>query len=98
MNGVLISSDMLDTASSQVTALKSQMETLFEQIRQAIRAMNSFWDSPAARSAYAQFEEFSPVFPQYIQLVTNYCTYLSQTAQAYRIEEEGYKEYPLYKA
>lgn len=98
MEGVLISSDMLDSTSSQVTALKVQMETLFEQIKQEIRSMSSFWDSPAATAALNQFEMLAPVFPKYIQLVENYCTYLTQTATAYRIEEEGYKEYPLYKA
>lgn len=89
MNGVLISSDTLDTTSSQVTTLKSQMETLFEQIKQAIRAMDAFWNSPASKAAVAQFDQLAPVFPQYIQLVQNYCTYLTQTAQAYRENESA---------
>ncbi|MBF0580031.1 WXG100 family type VII secretion target [Erysipelotrichaceae bacterium RD49] len=87
MEGVFITSDMLDTTSGQVTALKTQMETLFEQIKQCIRSMSAFWDSPASKAALNQFETLAPVFPKYIQLVENYCTYLSQTATAYRENE-----------
>lgn len=87
MEGVIISSDMLDSTAAQVLAQKSQMESLFNQISTAIRAMSSFWDSPASKAAIAQFETLAPVFPKYIQLVDNYCTYLKQTAQAYRENE-----------
>ncbi len=87
MEGVLISSDMLDATATQVLAQKTQMESLFNQISSAIRAMSAFWESPASQAAMSQFETLAPVFPKYIQLVDNYCLYLQQTAQAYRENE-----------
>ncbi len=87
MEGVLISSDMLDATATQVLAQKNQMEALFNQISSAIRAMSAFWESPASQAALNQFETLAPIFPKYIQLVDNYCLYLQQTAQAYRENE-----------
>lgn len=87
MNGVLISSDVLDSTAVQVEALRSEMENLFARISQQIRSMNAFWQSPASNAALAQFETLAPIFPQYSTLVENYCTYLRQTAQAYRENE-----------
>lgn len=87
MEGIIISSDMLDSTASQVEALKAQMEGLFSAICQEIRAMNAYWNSPASQAAVAQFEILSPVFPRYAQLVENYCAYLRQTAEAFRQNE-----------
>lgn len=98
MAGVIITADDLDASASNVASLKTQMENTFEQTRSMIRSMNAYWESPAARAAAAQFEQLTPIFPKYIALVNNYITYLKQTAQAYHVEEEGYKKYPLYKA
>lgn len=87
MDGVLISSDMLDSTAAQVGAQKSEMEGLFHQISQQIRSMSAFWQSPASNAALEKFETFAPVFTQYAALVENYCTFLRQTAQAYRDNE-----------
>ena len=97
MNGVIISAEELESCASQVLSLKNSMEQTFDQTRSLIRGMSAYWQSPASNDAARQFETLSPVFPKYIELVNSYCTFLKQTAVDYRIEEEGYKKYPLYK-
>lgn len=91
MEGVKITADDLDRSAASVQTLKTQMENTFNQTRSLIRSMNAYWDSPAARAAAQEFEKLTPIFPKYIQCITNYTTFLKQTAAAYRIEEEGYK-------
>lgn len=91
MNQVYVSSEELNSTAASVGVLKEEMNGLFAQMKSLIHQMSSFWDSPAARSCIAQFDSLSPVFPQYVALVDNYCLFLRQTAQAYRVEEEGYK-------
>lgn len=87
MEGIVITSETLDSTATQVMNLKVQMENLFEQIKQEIRSMNSYWQSPASDSALQQFEQLAPVFGKYVEVVNNYIVYLQQTASAYRENE-----------
>lgn len=87
MEGILISSETLESTASQVLNQKTQMESLFDQIKQEIRTMNSYWQSPASDAALQQFEQLAPVFGKYVEVVNNYIVYLQQTAAAYRENE-----------
>lgn len=98
MSSITISADQLESCAARVSTLKTEMENTFNSTRSLIQGMNAYWQSPAANDAFAQFEQLSPIFPKYIELVSAYCSFLSDTAMSYRIEEEGYKKYPLYKA
>lgn len=87
MEGIVITSEMLDSTATQVLNQKTQMETIFEQIKQEIRSMSSYWQSPASEAAMLQFEQLAPVFGKYVEVVNNYIVYLQQTATAYRENE-----------
>ena len=50
MEGIYITSENLENTAAQVQTMKVQMEGIFDQMRQTIRGMNAFWDSPAARA------------------------------------------------
>ncbi len=87
MEGIFITSENLESTAAQVTSLKVQMEGVFDQMRQTIRAMSAFWDSPASRACVSQFEQLSPVFPQYLALVDSYTGFLKASAAAYQDNE-----------
>lgn len=87
MEGIVITSETLESTATQVLNQKAQMESLFEQIKQEIRSMNSYWQSPASDAALQQFEQLAPTFGKYIEFVNNYIVYLQQTATAYRENE-----------
>lgn len=87
MEGIYITSENLENTAAQVQTMKVQMEGIFDQMRQTIRAMNAFWDSPAARACADQFEQLAPVFPQYIALVDSYSSFLKASAAAYQENE-----------
>lgn len=86
MSSITISADQLESCAARVSTLKTEMENTFNSTRSLIQGMNAYWQSPAASDAFAQFEQLSPIFPKYIELVSAYCSFLSDTAMSYLTE------------
>lgn len=87
MSQILITSDELNEVAARVEGLRGEVESIFSQIRVQMGQVQSVWQSPAGNRAWAQFEQLSPYFEQYTQLIENYCVYLRQTATAYQENE-----------
>lgn len=91
MSTMLVTSEELNNFAMQIKASQNEVQSVFEQMKSRMNYAASIWQSPASSSLQEQFASLTPVFASYIQTLENYVQYLSSTAAAYRIEEEGYK-------
>lgn len=97
MSTMLVTSEDLSGFAMQIKASQSEVQSVFEQLRSRMQYAAGVWQSPASSSLQEQFASLSPVFDSYIQVLENYVQYLNQTAAAYLVDGEGYKESALSK-
>lgn len=88
MANIQISSQEVFQYSAQLKGMNTQVQQIFEEIKNKVQQLESVWQSPTANKLMEQFHSLDPVFRSYVQSLDQYAQYLQQTAQAYQENEQ----------
>ena len=88
MANIQISSQEVFQYSAQLKGMNTQVQQIFEEIKNKVQQLESIWQSPTSNKLMEQFHSLDSVFRSYVQSLDQYAQYLQQTAQAYQENEQ----------
>jgi len=92
--GIQISLDQVDATAAKISSLNKSLSDQLDAVNKAVQQLNeSVWNSDAAGEFRQKFQTFTGLIQPHHEVIESYATFLKDTVQSYRINEDDIKSH-----